>query len=124
MKKENKIELNPIMDENEKEQFINEHIELISNRMREKFYTWPLETKFDYIQKRIDWEKSAKEAKENAKLCNQVKKLMMKKKATVNEVQEVIDICHTFINELKQAEIDKIDNEIKRLQELKKSLAI
>ncbi len=112
------------MDENEKEQFINEHIELISSRMREKFNTWPLETKFDYIQKRIEWEKSVKEAKENAKLCNQVKKLMMKKKATVNEVQEVIDICHTFIDELKQAERDKIDNEIKRLQDLKKSLSI
>ena len=50
--------------------------------------------------------------------------LMIKKKATVDDVNEVIDICHNFIGELKQAELDKIDNEIKRLQELKNSLSI
>lgn len=124
MKTENKNELNPIMDASEMEQFINEHIGLVTNRTMNNFNTWSLEAKCDYIKKRIEWDSSVKDAKENGKLCNQVKKLMIKKKATVDDVNEVIDICRSFISELKQAEIDKIDNEIKRLQELKNSLSI
>ena len=116
--------MNPIMDASEMEQFIKENIGLVTNRTMKKFNTWSLEAKYDYIKKRIEWESSVKEAKENGKLCNQVKKLMLKKKATVDDVNEVIDICHNFIGELKQTELDKIDNEIKRLQELKNSLSI
>ena len=116
--------MNPIMDASEMEQFINENIGLVTNRTMKKFNTWSLEAKCDYIKKRIEWNSSVKEAKENCKLCNQVKKLMIRKKATVDDVNEVIDICHNFIGELKQAELDKIDNEIKRLQELKNSLSI
>ena len=116
--------MNPIMDASEMEQFINKNIDLVTNRTMKKFSTWSLEAKYDYIKKRIEWNSSVKEAKENGKLCNQVKKLMIRKKATVDDVNEVIDICNSFINELKQAELDKIDNEIKRLQELKNSLSI
>lgn len=119
-----KRELNPIMDASEMEQFINENIGLVTNRTMKKFGTWSLEAKYDYIKKRIEWESSVKDAKYNGKLCNQVKKLMIRKKATVDDVNEVIDICNSFIGELKQAELDKIDNEIKRLQELKNSLSI
>lgn len=121
MKKEG---MNPIIDASEMEQFINENIGLVTNRTMKKFNTWSLEAKCDYIKKRIEWNSSIKEAKENGKLCNQVKKLMIRKKATVDDVNEVIDICNSFIGELKQAELDKIDNEIKRLQDLKNYLSI
>lgn len=121
MKKEG---MNPIIDASEMEQFINENIGLVTNRTMKKFNTWSLEAKCDYIKKRIEWNSSIKEAKENGKLCNQVKNLMIRKKATVDDVNEVIDICNSFIGELKQAELDKIDNEIKRLQDLKNYLSI
>ena len=70
-----KYVMNPSMDASEMEQFINENIGLVTNRTMKKFSTWSLETKYDYIKKRIEWNSSVNEAKENGKLCNQVKKL-------------------------------------------------
>ena len=66
---------------------------------------------------------------ENADLCkkiedleNKVKELLIRRKATTEDVLRVIEFCKKFIESSKVDEMNKLQLEIDRLTELKRTL--
>lgn len=78
-----------------------------------------------YIDREKMWEEAAQkraELAEQRKLSNKVKELMTRRHATIQDAQEIIAICQEFINNYKDAEMARIDEEIAKLMAMKQSI--
>lgn len=111
------------------EQFIAENINRVPRNQSKKFETMTIEQKVERIQMYIDrekmWEEAAQkraELAEQRKLSNKVKELMTRRHATIQDAQEIITICQEFINNYKDAEMARIDEEIAKLMAMKQSI--
>lgn len=104
------------------EQFIAENINRVPRNQSKKFESMTIEQKVERIQFYIDRAKFFEERAEKNKVINQVKEVFNKRHATVEDAQEVRSFCEEFINNFKQMEIDKLDEEIRKLQERRNAL--
>jgi hypothetical protein len=111
------------------EQFIAENINRVPRNQSKKFEAMTIEQKVERIQMYIDrekmWEEAAQkraELAEQRKLSNKVKELMTRRHATIQDAQEIIAICQEFINNYKDAEMARIDEEIAKLMAMKQSI--
>jgi len=104
------------------EQFIAENIKRVPNNQKGKFNALTLEQKVEKIQSYIDRAKFWEEIAEKNKVINKVKELFNKRHATIEDAKEVMTFCEEFINNFKQMEIDKLDEEIRKLQEKRNAL--
>lgn len=104
------------------EQFIEEHIGLVPHVMLNRFKKLSIEEQSKKMQHYIDRTKWIEEQKEKNRVVNRVKEVFEKRHATVEDAKDVLRFCTDFIDSFKQREIEKLDDEIRKLQEMKRSL--
>lgn len=123
-KNEIKNETKNVVVNPEMEKFVTDNLSLVPNVMKSRFDKLTLEEKVQKIkdyQQRQEWKK---EWEEKNKMVNRVKELFEKRHATVQDAKDVMDFCKDFINSFKQREIEKLDEQIQKLQEMKKQFDI
>ena len=113
---------NPVMTSEQMEQFVKENIAIVPRNQVKKFESMKLEQKVSKIRFYIDIQKMKEDAREKNKLENKVKDLFIRRKATTEDVLRVIEFCKKFIESSKVDEMNKLQLEIDRLTELKRSL--
>lgn len=120
---ENKnVVTNPAMTNEQMEQFVKENIKIVPRNQAKKFESLKLEQKVSKIRFYIDIQKMKEDAKEKNKLENKVKDLFVRRKATTEDVLRVIEFCKKYIESTKADEMNKLQAEIDRLTELKRTL--
>ena len=120
---ENKnVVTNPAMTNEQMEQFVKDNISIVPRNQAKKFESLKLEQKVSKIRFYIDIQKMKEDAREKNKLENKVKDLFVRRKATTEDVLRVIEFCKKFIESTKVDEMNKLQAEIDRLTELKRSL--
>lgn len=102
--------------------FVNENIHVVPKIMMGRFMKLSIDEQVERINHYIARKEQIKQSIEKNKLINRVKDLFEKKQATVEDAKEVITFCESFINSFKQREIEKIDEEIRKLQTMKQNL--
>ena len=118
----NNVVTNPAMTNEQMEQFVKENISIVPRNQAKKFESMKLEQKVSKIRFYIDIQKMKDDAREKNKLENKVKDLFVRRKATTEDVLRVIEFCKKFIESTKVDEMNKLQAEIDRLTELKRSL--
>ena len=120
---ENKnVVTNPAMTNEQMEQFVKENIKIVPRNQAKKFESLKLEQKVSKIRFYIDIQKMKEDAREKNKLENKVKDLFVRRKATTEDVLRVIEFCKKYIESTKADEMNKLQAEIDRLTELKRTL--
>ena len=120
---ENKnVVTNPAMTNEQMEQFVKENIKIVPRNQAKKFESLKLEQKVSKIRFYIDIQKMKEDAREKNKLENKVKDLFVRRKATTEDVLHVIEFCKKYIESTKADEMNKLQAEIDRLTELKRTL--
>ena len=120
---ENKnVVTNPAMTNEQMEQFVKENISIVPRNQAKKFESLKLEQKVSKIRFYIDIQKMKEDAREKNKLENKVKDLFVRRKATTEDVLRVIEFCKKYIESTKADEMNKLQAEIDRLTELKRTL--
>ncbi len=112
----------PTMSIEEMEQFIAENISAVPRNRKNKFANLTTEKKVEQLKYYIERQKFWEEAAEKNKLEYKVKELFTKRHATTEDVLRVIDFCKKYIESSKQEELNKLQMEIDRLTDLKRSL--
>ena len=113
---------NPAMTNEQMEQFVKENISIVPRNQTKKFESLKLEQKVSKIRFYLDIQKMKEDAREKNKLENKVKDLFVRRKATTEDVLKVIEFCKQFIETTKVDEMNKLQAEIDRLTELKRTL--
>ena len=113
---------NPAITNEQMEQFVKENISIVPRNQTKKFESLKLEQKVSKIRFYLDIQKMKEDAREKNKLENKVKDLFVRRKATTEDVLKVIEFCKQFIETTKVDEMNKLQAEIDRLTELKRSL--
>lgn len=120
---ENKnVVTNPAMTNEQMEQFVKENIKIVPRNQAKKFDSMKLEQKVSKIRFYIDIQKMKEDAREKNKLENKVKDLFVRRRATTEDVLRVIEFCKKYIESTKMDEMNKLQAEIDRLTELKRTL--
>ena len=113
---------NPTMTNEQMEQFVKDNISIVPRNQAKKFESLTLEQKVSKIRFYIDIQKMKEDAKEKNKLEYKVKDLFVRRKATTEDVLRVIEFCKKYIESTKADEMNKLQAEIDRLTELKRTL--
>ena len=113
---------NPAMTNEQMEQFVKENVSIVPRNQTKKFESLKLEQKVSKIRFYIDIQKMKDDAREKNKLENKVKDLFVRRKATTEDVLRVIEFCKKYIESTKMDEMNKLQAEIDRLTELKRTL--
>ena len=119
---ENNVVTNPAMTNEQMEQFVKDNISIVPRNQTKKFESLKLEQKISKIRFYIDIQKMKEDAREKNKLENKVKDLFVRRKATTEDVLRVIEFCKKYIESTKADEMNKLQAEIDRLTELKRTL--
>ena len=126
MKKNNSIEntmIESIMDEETMQAVVEDNIGIVPKNQRKKFDTLSLQHKVQKIKLYQDLAHMREEAKIKNSDPNKVKELFDKRDATVEDAKAVLQFCSNFIDNYKIREIEKIDAEIQKLEEMKLQFA-
>ena len=119
------IETRPVkaaMSKEQMEQFVKENMTIVPKNQRNKFELLTLEQKVSKIHVYMDIKKVRELLFEKNKLENKVKELLIRRKATTEDVLRVIETCKKFIASRKEAEVKKLQLEIDKLTLLKRKL--
>lgn len=126
MKKNNneteKIVVNPIMNEEEMQQFVEENIHMVPKNQIKKFESMTLKQKVSKIQLYQDIARMREEARIKNSVLNRVKEVFDKRHATVDDAKEVIKFAQEFVNNFRQHQIEEIDRQIAELEQMKQAL--
>ena len=118
----NNVVANQTMTNEQMEQFVKDNISIVPRNQAKKFESMKLEQKVSKIHFYIDIQKMKEDAREKNKLENKVKDLFVRRKATTEDVLRVIEFCKKYIESTKADEMNKLQAEIDRLTELKRTL--
>ena len=110
------------MNENEMVQFVNENNDIVPKNRRNKFLNMSIDEQVESIKKWQEIKKLRNEWAEKNKIENRVVELLTKRNATTEDVLKVIEVCKDYITDCKEKELAKIDDEIARLNNMKKSI--
>ena len=113
---------NIVMDNETMNAVIEDNMHLIPKNQLKKFEGLTLEEKFKKMQQYQDRAAKIEQWKQTNSIPSRVKDLFEKRHGTVQDAKDVIKWCTEFIDNYKQHEIEKINIEIARLEEMKKSL--
>lgn len=103
-------------------EYINSHSDLVPRNRTKMFSDLSIEEQYKQLQK---WERIKKwkeEAMEANRIVNKLKDLFDRKNGTVEDAKDCMRFLQDFIDGAKQREINKLDEEIAKLQLMKKSL--
>lgn len=112
-----------VMDNETKEAIIEDNLHLVPRNQLKKFQALSLDEKFQKMQYYQDRVAKIEQWKQSASVPNKVKELFERRKATVQDAQDVMKFCADFIDTFKLREIARLDDEIHRLELMKESLA-
>lgn len=115
------IVIEPIMDEQQMQQYVDENLHMVPKNQIKKFESMTLQQKVSKIRFYYDMQKMREDARIKNSVPTKVKELL-EKRGTVDDAKLIIQHCQTFIDNFKQREIEKIDLEIARLEEMKLAL--
>ena len=118
----NNVVANQTMTNEQMEQFVKDNVAIVPRHQAKKFESLKLEQKVSKIRFYIDIQKMKEYAREKNKLENKVKDLFVRRKATTEDVLRVIEFCKKYIESTKADEMNKLQAEIDRLTELKRTL--
>lgn len=118
---ENTVVAEPIMDEEQMQQYVDENIHMVPKNQQKRFDSLSLESKVAKIRFYYDMQKLREDARIKNSLPNKIKELF-EKRGTVEDAKTIIQYCQSFIDTFKQREIDKIDEQIRQLELMKQSL--
>lgn len=104
------------------EQFIAENINFVPNNRKNKFKARTLEQQYEDIQYYMERAKMWEDLRQKNSIENKVKEMMVRRHATIEDAEKVINICKEFISSYKDEQIAKIDEEIARLTAMKQSI--
>lgn len=110
------------MTQEEKLQFINENIALVPNTMKTRFEKLDTDKQYDRMLHYVEMQKLREEAQAMTKLAWKVKQMFENKKATIEDATAVIEFCNKYIDSCKELELQRVNEEIHRLTELKSKL--
>ena len=110
------------MTNEQMEQFIAENINIVPTNQRKRFENLTIEKKVSKIEFYLSMKKMWADASEKNKLANKVTELMVKRNATIQDANEIIEACQKFINDTRDAEIIRLGEEIARLEEMRQQL--
>ena len=116
------LEIEPIMDEAQMKQYVEENIHIVPKNQRNKFESMTLDQKVSKISFYYDMQKLREEAKVKNSIPNKVREIFDKRHASIDDARTVLQFCTEFIDNFKQREIDKIDEQIRQLELMKQSL--
>ena len=116
------IVIEPIMDEEQMQQYVEENIHMVPKNQMKKFEALTLEQKVKKIQFYMDMVQIKAYARIQNSVLNRVKEVFDKRHATIDDAKEVLKFCNEFIDGYKLREIAKIDEEIARLEQMKQAL--
>lgn len=121
---ENNVSENVVVMDNETmEAIIEDNMHIVPKNQMKKFEALTLEQKVAKIQFYHDINKMREDARIKNSVPNKVKELFDKRHATVEDAKAVLQFCTEFIDNFKVREIEKIDAEIAKLEELKLQFA-
>lgn len=112
----------PIMDEEAKIQFIKKNIMSVPRLRIKKFQSLDIDGQVVQLQHYIEQKKLRDEYVEKNKLENKVAALFEQRHGTVEDAKNIIKYMQNFIDSAKEREIAKLDEEIAKLEAMKKSL--
>lgn len=115
--------VNVVMDNETMEAIIEDNLSIVPKNQRKKFDTLTLEQKVKKIQFYLDMEQLKADARIKNSVVNRVKELFDKRHASIDDAKEVIKFAQEFVDNFKVREIEKIDAEIAKLEELKLQFA-
>lgn len=113
---------NIVMDNETMQAIVEDNMHFIPKNQLKRFESLSLEEKAKKIQQYQDRAAKIEQWKQTNSVPNRVKDLFEKRQGTVQDARDVIKWCTEFIDNYKQREIEKIDIEIARLEEMKQSL--
>lgn len=116
----NEIE-NVVMDEETLNAIVEDNMHIVPKNQMKKFEKMTLKEKAAKIQFYHDMQKMREDAHIKNSVPNKVKELF-DKRGTVEDAKAVLQFCTDFIDNFKQREIEKIDEEIARLEAMKEAL--
>ena len=105
---------------NEMKEVINANMELVTDRMKSKFEQMDTEHQYKKILGLIKIKEMRDESIAMNRMAAKVKELFERRGADVQDAQEVIRFCESFIEDCKQSEIARINEEISRLDFLRR----
>lgn len=111
-----------VMDEETKKAIIEDNYHVVPRNKRRQFDGLSLDEKIAKIQFYQDRQEKINEWKLKSSIEYKVKSLFETRHATVDDAKNVIEFAKSFIDEYREREIAKIDEEIARLEEMKQSL--
>ena len=115
------VVMEPIMDEETLAAIVEDNMHIVPKNQMKKFEKMTLKEKAAKIQFYQDMQKMREDARIKNSLPNKVKELF-DKRGTVEDAKTVMRFCQEYIDGFKLREIEKIDAEIARLEEMKHSL--
>lgn len=116
----NEIE-NVVMDEETLAAIVEDNMHIVPKNQMKKFEKLTLKEKAAKIQFYQDMQRMREDARIKNSLPNKVKELF-DKRGTVEDAKAVLQFCTEFIDGFKQREIERIDEEIARLEAMKEAL--
>lgn len=116
----NEIE-NVVMDEETLTAIVEDNMHIVPKNQMKKFEKMTLKEKAAKIQFYQDMQRMREDARIKNSVPNKVKELF-DKRGTVEDAKAVLQFCTDFIDNFKQREIEKIDEEIARLEAMKEAL--
>lgn len=116
----NEVE-NVVMDDETLAAVVEDNMHIVPKNQMKKFEKLTLKEKAAKIQFYQDMQRMREDARIKNSLPNKVKELF-DKRGTVEDAKAVLQFCTEFIDNFKQREIEKIDEEIARLEAMKEAL--
>jgi len=105
-----------------KEQFINDNIGIVPKLSMKRFKLLDIDEQVDRILQYQENQRLREEFLEKNRVVNKMKALFEKRHGNVEDAKDCITFLQEFIDGAKQREIEKLDEEIAKLQNMKKSL--
>ena len=117
------IVVEPIMDEETTLAVIEDNMHLVPKNQMKKFEALDLQHKLSKIQFYQDMAIMREHARQKNSIPNKVKELFERRHATVEDAKSVLQFVQVYIDGFKVREIERIDAEIAKLEELKLQFA-
>lgn len=107
--------------------FIDENINLVSDKTREAFDKLTVEEQYKKIQKLVSNKKFYDKKRSGVSACsktvNKVQQIIRNASCTAADMDEIIAFCEEHKSVIKEREIEKISAEIERLTKMKEELS-
>ncbi len=116
------IEIEPIMDEGQMKQYVEENMHIVPRNQTQKFNALSLDKQVSKISFYLDMKKMREEAKVKNSVINRVKEVFEKRHANIDDAKQVLNFAQEFIDNYRMMQIAELDKQIAELEAMKEAL--